>query len=622
MPQTPSKEEIWTRMLEKSLQQDAARLWGMPTSQIKDLDPVVKMLFGGLASELYQIHEEVSDSHTRVLNRLAQLLTPEILVAPSPAHAIVHGNPTDAETTIDTHLQLIGSRIQRPNERIYFSPAQKTTLKDVRVTYIAYGSHLYQRLEKNEQQSISEGIRALPNNTLWVALDAHPDLTDLRQLSFYFHWQDINRPEVLEQYYYRLSMSRWYIQGRALAVDYGYYYHPELDHLAQAFDTTARLEQEAAALYQKGFVTLAGWQEGPQTSLDPQSSQEVFPGILESYFPDIAEVVDKPCIWLRVEFPDSADIGYLDRLVVATNCFPVLNRRLHKMTHWLSAQTNIIPLETEQHFLDVKAVHNTEDEAFLPVPFNPEVPQLSPQTYSLRWGGTGRYDSRNAADLLAYLLELLRDESAAFKALGYDVLETDIDELNRILNRIELRISTQNLKAESVPYLVIQAKEPNENIFIYFWSTHAHAANDLRQGADLQLTGNAVVSNADLFLVTKPRNGKTRSGEMQKLTAYRQALLSRERIVTEADIRLACKAWLGDLIESVSIKPILVPANYGHQGLVRKIGVSLIAAATADSMKHDWTFTCQDIEAMLTQRSSILNGFKVQVVLPEKPTYV
>lgn len=594
---------------------DASQQWNLTAAQVADLDPLVDKLFGACATEIKKIHEEVGDSRTRVLNRLAQLLTPEVLSTPFPAHAVAHGDPTEPETVIDTQLQLIARQSQNPDERFYFSPAGTYLLKDARISYLAHGQKFFTKEGRAQNQELAKAKgKGLPGATLWLGLEVNPKLKDLSGLSFYFHWLDLGSAAEFGRFYHRLELSKWFVKGRRLSLKAGYRDEQAETGLTVAFDEMRRIEQEVEGFHEKAFVRLGTFEETPDAPIDPGSLLEIMPPILESEFPEAAEVITKPLLWIKIQFPESWAGKLLERAEIATNCFPVLNRRLHKYSHWLLQPVNILPLETDQYFLAVHSVQDADKKPIKHIPFNAAQPKLSPRTYSLRWGGTGRYDTRSASDLLAYLFELLRDESAAFKALGYEVLSSDLNKLNQTLNRIEGNISRNNLQAESVPYLVIRTNNPNEYVYIWFWSTHAEAANAIKANSDMEVLGSAKVSHAGLYLVTKPRNGQSRAGEVSKLMEYREALLSRDRLVTPADLKLACQSWLGDLIADVSIQTILGPSRRKKKGLVRKIGVFLTPAESPESSEQDWPLTCLDLEKFLNTRHSGMIEIQVQLI--------
>jgi hypothetical protein len=75
---------------------------------------------------------------------------------------------------------------------------------------------------------------------------------------------------------------------------------------------------------------------------------------------------------------------------------------------------NNIPLETGvgEYFLYVEVVDG-EGKKYEEIPFTPN-DHLSKGLYTVRKGGMERFSNRNAVDLMVNVLELTRDEVAAF----------------------------------------------------------------------------------------------------------------------------------------------------------------------------------------------------------------
>lgn len=79
--QNYSKEAIKTRMY-----RHAMNYWGI--KKVENLDPLVKLLLEALSSELFGLSHEIEDSHNRMLDKIANMLTPDTLVHVHPAHGI------------------------------------------------------------------------------------------------------------------------------------------------------------------------------------------------------------------------------------------------------------------------------------------------------------------------------------------------------------------------------------------------------------------------------------------------------------------------------------------------------------------------------------------------------
>ena len=83
-----NKEQIRNRMLKY-----AAAFWGIKKAE--NFDPVVKLLLEALSNEIYMLGEDFTAIETRLLEKTARILTPDILTSPFPAHGIVHAYPIE-----------------------------------------------------------------------------------------------------------------------------------------------------------------------------------------------------------------------------------------------------------------------------------------------------------------------------------------------------------------------------------------------------------------------------------------------------------------------------------------------------------------------------------------------
>ncbi len=69
----------------------AMNYWGI--KKVENLDPLVKLLLEALSSELFGLSHEIEDSHNRMLDKIANMLTPDTLVHVHPAHGVCHALP-------------------------------------------------------------------------------------------------------------------------------------------------------------------------------------------------------------------------------------------------------------------------------------------------------------------------------------------------------------------------------------------------------------------------------------------------------------------------------------------------------------------------------------------------
>lgn len=86
--QNYSKEVIKNRMY-----RHAMNYWGV--KKVENLDPLVKLLLEALSSEVFGLSHDIETSQHRILDKIANMLTPDILVSVRPAHSVIHAFPRD-----------------------------------------------------------------------------------------------------------------------------------------------------------------------------------------------------------------------------------------------------------------------------------------------------------------------------------------------------------------------------------------------------------------------------------------------------------------------------------------------------------------------------------------------
>ena len=79
-----SREHIRNRML-----QNAAKIWGYPeTEEASNFDPLVGLLLSVNAAELERLSNEIYHSRNRVMDRIVQLLAPDVPLPKSNAPSV------------------------------------------------------------------------------------------------------------------------------------------------------------------------------------------------------------------------------------------------------------------------------------------------------------------------------------------------------------------------------------------------------------------------------------------------------------------------------------------------------------------------------------------------------
>src|ERR1700710_1970146 len=83
-----TKEAIMNRLM-----QNAANLWDVKNPST--LDPFVRMLMEAFSLEIYRAANETQNIEGRILDKIAAMLTPNLLTMPHAAHAVLQAMPSE-----------------------------------------------------------------------------------------------------------------------------------------------------------------------------------------------------------------------------------------------------------------------------------------------------------------------------------------------------------------------------------------------------------------------------------------------------------------------------------------------------------------------------------------------
>ena len=218
-----NKEVIAARMF-----RHAARYWGYNDTDIDNFDPLVRLLIEACAVELYKISNEIYNVEERMLEKLAGLLTPEVYTAPKPSHAVLHGRPVEAQSTVYPGLQFFHSKKVSSksngsldsNLEIFFSPIGNFSVINADVKIIATGSSVYQMNKMQCKETLFNTIQGkkIAANTVWIGIESDNQIEDLSNLSFFFDLK--NHPDKTELFPL-IHYSKWSINNRPVDIEAG-----------------------------------------------------------------------------------------------------------------------------------------------------------------------------------------------------------------------------------------------------------------------------------------------------------------------------------------------------------------------------------------------------------------
>ena len=156
-----------------------------------------------------------------------------------------------------------------------------------------------------------------------------------------------------------------------------------------------------------------------------------------------------------------------------------------------------------------------------------------------------------------------------------------------------------------------------ETIEIFFKELSANL-HDIKAGTTLQTYNTSGLYQTHCSLVTTTIGGRSRLSASESITAYKSALLSRERLVSLEDIKIFCRLQLGNTARHIEVtKGVMVPRQVS-QGFTRTIDVT-IKLNRKDYMdaqeKNQLQYWKDSLVLKLTERSAGLTPFRVFIAV-------
>ncbi len=610
------QERIKDRVLKR-----AARAWGFSDTEMETtFDPVVTLLLNALSYELEKVSHELEDSKTRVVERVLEIMFPEVTSGAMPARAILHALPLENNLNVSLKNQMAVSRrmhnIYNPlkpiQKEIYLSPTLEVKLSACNVKYIAYERNLFEISNLFYKEQVHGYKSILPAGEIIVGIEiTSPDVSEIEDVMLHI---DIKNTHQKEMFQYYLKQMKCYHDTAEIQVNEGYNVPMNEMNIESIINRNythlAEVSREVNEFYFDNFYTLKG-------KITHKKIAEYSPEY--KVFEELTNDNQNNIIWIKMIFPESLVPQIIDNVSITTNCFPVINKKLHSLTRELSGFLSYMALDTEDsNYLDIDTVVDPSGSHYEIKEFNDGM--VDEGNAVLRTGGVSRFDSRTASELLQNVLDLLKDESSSFSDLGQDFMKSALTEINQLLASVEQQAKESSFTRNNAPYLMIRPKhntEKGKNFTAQYWSTCAEDGNDIKAGTVLDSKDDLFFVSKQTTLMTNTVGGVNKQNNKDRILAYRNALLTRGRIVTFADIKAFAhnhfKTTLSEVrIEKGTRKEISIKAGFSRT-------VDVHIKTNPDEKKHisatEWEYLCDSFMKYLTQRSS--NVFPYRLFIEE-----
>jgi hypothetical protein len=599
------QERIKDRVLKR-----AARAWGFSDVEMEtSFDPVASMLLNALSYELEKVSHELEDSKTRIVERVLEIMFPEVTSGSKPARGIIHALPLENNLSISLKNQLYVKRrlnnIYNPLEPIYkdvyLSPTLEVKLSSCKVRYIAYERNLLEVSNVFYKDPINSYNNVLPSGEIVLGFELlDKEILEVEDLMLYIDIKNIHQKEM---FHYYLKQMKCFYDGNEIKIKEGY--NVDINEINveniinRNYTHLDQISQDVNNHYFDNFYTLKG-------KLKYKNISEYGPEYKK--FEEVSANAQANIIWIKLVFPESLIPQVIDNVSFITNCFPVINKRLHALNRDLKDFLCYVALDTEDNiYLDLDSVVDPLENHYEVKEFKNGI--VEEGNAVLRTGGVSRFDSRSASELLQNVLDLLKDESSSFLGLGQDFMKNALTEINQLLASVEQQAKENNFSKNNDPYLMIRPKinyDQSKNFKISYWSTCAEEGNDIKTGTVLKCDDELFFSNKEVMMVTNTVGGINKENNKDRILAYRNALLTHGRIVTFADIKAFSNHHFKNKMLDVRIDKGIRKEPSSKAGFSRTVDIYI--KVNVDERKQastsEWDYLCDSFMKILKQRSS------------------
>lgn len=588
-----SKETIKIRM-----QQNAVKIWGLKS--VSSLDPFVNLLIDAFATEIFKANNEIQAANSRILEKLAKLLTPSIYTYPQPAHAIAHTFPKGSLKVLPGHSEFIIKQ-QFPSSvksvadvqiEIHFTPIDNIRLVKMETALLLSANTCYAYdAELNKIPVSKTPAFAIRHNQLVLGIDAsrYKNVELPKQIALY-----CSNPtfEYIDFVFKLLPFVKITCKDSPLKVKPGLTYEASsfgegYEELFTEFSIKKQMDDKIKTIYTNKFIEIS--------QFNPDAISTELPASLTflSKKKELATIVQgKKMIWLEIEFPPQYTADILENFSFSLNAFPVYNRKWKNNEYSLAVIGDNIPLSTDlsEHFLYVDKVLDSEGNKYSEIPFQKDRDVADQGLYTIRKGGMERFNERNALEMIANVLELTRDEVSAFGVLERDKVVEALKDMTKQMRILDQRVTNaERLSIQDINYVIVNPYPQITNLKANYWVTHCSLANNIRSGTVLtQPKMTAIKVSQKLRLLTETTGGTEEQKGTNAIQAYKYALTSRDKLITIEDIKNYCSLTLKDELKNIEVKRGTIISSKPKEGFIRTIEIEIAPTNYAHLGQKYW----------------------------------
>ncbi|MBK7271433.1 MAG: type VI secretion system baseplate subunit TssF [Flavobacteriales bacterium] len=588
--------------IKEDMRRTAELLWGVESVSPDRLDPVIHLLFGAFAQEVFAVQQDVMEHKKRLLEMAVQALLPAELTMPYPAHAVLHGRPLDAQTwTHRTRTTLSASHAMDVHDRVgknfSFTPSDEFRLHVGGIKYVLLADKLYGPDVRTGMRRTLATAEGAPLHALdvWLGLELKEPVDPVAGLPLFFTLPpgDPDEPGLLTH----LPRCTFHIGEEVCTTVPGIRPRKERGPIFERIaDPVRSLESEVLAYYQHKFITIVPPRKAPKALQVPTALPERFRALFGQ---EIEEEVGAELVWLRMRWPSSANGGALTRINAAINCFPAIERQLQERSAGHSGLVSL-PHGEDVQFWAVDEVVDMAGRTVAHERRTANPPDRRTMTYAVRRGGMERIDEREAYERLLDLLHTVRNDHAAFAALS----ETELAEgLSRVREWLE-EYRNRHKRPPFPPTYLLFSEPPAGNVHVDYWTTNGAMAHRIPAYKGLRLDAGAYLGDARTMTVPCAGEDTPRSASLGE--RLRGVLGDGgQAMPTMHAVRTICLSAIPDHLQhrvelEIGRKIQLGPGE--GDGFQRTLAVLLRVTGGDDAEDRQWNGVVEHVRNVLSRR--------------------
>lgn len=592
----------------------AARLWGVEESEIEhNFDPLALLLIEACAAELEKIGHNITESHTRLLDNLAEIILPESLFGSMPASGILQAMPLDNSIDIDTTTAFsLTQKIHKPATNstetidLHFSPIGKFKLFKADIAYMISGNKLFGIKENGGRELIFSPDKLNNSNEIWLALRAEKMPETLHGLSIYF---DLRSNSRANSFYNSLSFVKCFINDNPVQISNGFSNNQgiEIDQkeiLLSGDDRSNKLNRKIGYVYQNRFLQITDPAKITHTAVPAAWQEKLSPEIIK-------KIEAEKLVFIKIVFLQNFPQEVFDIVSCSINAFPAVNKKLNSFNYKTDEWLNIIPIPVTGTFFDLASVKSEKGENYK-IRSASGGNNLAVGEVIVRSSGVGKSNSQEVREMINNLTETIRDQSAYFSQISNEIILSRLREIGKILTGLEDNINNATDKKPEFYYLMMRPKKNGEMIFVNYWTTNDADANNIKAGVSVSAVNSTVINSKKSQTLTSFSGGKNNVSESEKRLILRQQLLSGGKIISAEDVKLACMQLYGNKLKSVDVQKGVQVSNKAGEGFTRTIDVLLTYSNLVnESMKTEMDNLYYELEFSLQSTASPIYPFRI-----------